>query len=155
ANTRFEQADITHVDRCGLGNFDVTLLFGLLYHVNDPVGVLHRARALTKTVCVIETQVVPNISGVTDWGSCRSAREMIGCFAVVDETDRLQEGNREASLTPVSLVPSLPALLHTLKSVGFARAEVIAPPPDAHEQLVFGKRVVVAAHVDPPDAEVS
>ena len=155
ANTRFEQADIIQVDRCGLGNFDICLLFGLLEHVNDPVGVLRRARALTKTVCVIETQVVPNISGVTDWGAYRSAREMIGCFAVVDETDRIEEGNREASLTPVSFVPSLPALLHTLKSVGFARAVVVTPPSDAHEQLAYGKRVVVAAFVDPPDTDVS
>jgi tRNA (mo5U34)-methyltransferase len=154
-NTRFELADIVHLDPYGLGKFDLTVLFGLLYHVNDPVGVLRLARALTKIVCIIETQVVPNLSGQTDWGSYRFSRELIGCFGVVDETARLEEHNREASLTSLSLVPSLPALIHALKSVGFTRVEVVPPPPDAYEQLAYGKRVMVAAFVEPADSDAS
>ena len=154
-NTRFELADILCLDPRGLGKFDLTVLFGLLDHTNDPIGVLRLARALTKIVCVIETQIVPNLSGQTDWGSYRSSRELIGCFGVVDDTDRLEEHNREASLTPLSLVPSLPALIHALRSVGFTRVEVVPPPPDAYEQLAYGKRVVVAAFVEPADSDAS
>src|SRR5207244_4262164 len=150
-----ELVDIVHLDPRGLGKFDLTVLFGLLYHVYDPVGVLRLARALTKSVCVIETQIAPNLSGQTDWGSYRYSRELIGCFGVVDETDTLAAQNREASLTPISLVPSLPALLHTLKAVGFTRVEVVPPPPDAYEQLAYGKRVVVAAFVEPAESDGS
>lgn len=144
-NTRFEQADVTRLDPVALGEFDVTLLFGLLYHVADPIGVVRLARALTRTVCVVETQVVPSLSGRTDWGSHRFSREILGCFALVDETDRHAADDREASVTPLALVPSLPALLHTLRAAGFARAEVVPPPPDAYEQFAHDKRVIVAA----------
>jgi hypothetical protein len=34
-----------------------------------------------------------------------------------------------------------------LQQAGFARIELIAPPPGGYEQLVTGKRIMIAAHV--------
>ena len=36
---------------------DLVLLLGLIYHLEDPIGVLRLARQLTKSTCIIETQI--------------------------------------------------------------------------------------------------
>ena len=50
-------------------------MLGLLYHVENPVGALRLARALTRRACVIETQVTPNMTGVVDWGAYTFQRQ--------------------------------------------------------------------------------
>jgi hypothetical protein len=147
-NLGFYLGDIQKVDADQLGNFDVTLLFGILYHLENIVSVLRLAQAVTKRLCIIETQIAPNLSGPIDWGSCNSKKDLAGCLAIVDESTELATENTEANLTPISLVPSLSGLLWLLKAVGFATTEIIAPPLDAHEQLASGNRVMVAAYKD-------
>lgn len=129
-----------------LGSFDVTLMFGILYHLENVVGALRLAKALTNKICLIETQVTPNLTGVTDWGSYRFSKEIVGCLAIIDETNELDSNNPEANITPITLVPSLQGLLWLLKAVGFRHSRVIIPPPDAYEQIAYGKRVVLAAY---------
>jgi tRNA (mo5U34)-methyltransferase len=34
-----------------------------------------------------------------------------------------------------------------LKKIGFAKIEIVPPPADAYEQLLTGRRIVLAAHV--------
>jgi tRNA (mo5U34)-methyltransferase len=145
-NLRTAQVDINRLDPATLGTFDVTLMLGLLYHVENPVGTMRLARALTRRACVIETQVVPNMTGVVDWGAYTFQRPMIGSFAIIDETDETHAP--EASTTGICLCPSYDALVWVLRKVGFARVERIAPPADAYEQLAAGKRVMVIAYVD-------
>lgn len=145
-NLRFRVGDIQKLEAGDLGRFDVTLLFGILYHLENIVGALRLAQAITKKVCLIETQVTPNMTGVTDWGSYRFNKDIVGCLAIIDETGELSSDNKEANITPISLVPSLPGLQWLLKAVGFRRSVVIGPPPDAYEQIAYGKRVVVAAY---------
>jgi tRNA (mo5U34)-methyltransferase len=143
---RFKVGDIQVLQPHELGKFDFTLLFGILYHLENVVGALRFAQAITNKVCLIETQIVPNITGITDWGSHKFNKEIIGCLAIIDETSELQSSNPEANITPISIVPSLPGLLWLLKAVGFKRSKVINPPADAYEQLASGKRVIIAAY---------
>jgi SAM-dependent methyltransferase len=145
-NLRFAVGDIQKLDANDLGRFDATLLFGILYHLENIVGVLRLAHAITKSVCLIETQIAPNMSGVTDWGSEKFHKQIVGCLAIVDESGELAGGNMEANTTAISLFPSLPGLLWLLKAVGFAHSEVLPPPAGAYEQLASGKRVIVAAY---------
>ncbi|HRQ64440.1 MAG TPA: methyltransferase domain-containing protein [Xanthomonadaceae bacterium] len=135
----------TTMDNSG-GPFDLTLCFGLIYHLENPVGALRVARALCRRACLIETQVVPGMSGMVDYGSYRFVRPLKGSFGVIDETDDTH--GPEASTTGICLVPSTEALLWILRKVGFARAEVLPVPEDGYEQLVHGKRVMVLAQVD-------
>jgi hypothetical protein len=148
SNTRFAVADLMRLDPRELGIFDVTLLLGVLYHVPDPIGLIRLVRALTRGVCLIETQIAPDLSGRIDWGSSQWTIELVGCFGVVDETDAVTADNPTANLTAISLVPSLPGLLYVLKALGFTRTDVVTPPPDAYEQLASGKRVMVAAFAE-------
>ena len=56
-NVRTLRSDLFDLTPESTGTFDITVLFGLLYHVENPVGALRVARSLTKRVCVVETQI--------------------------------------------------------------------------------------------------
>ena len=49
--------------------FELTLFLGLLYHVEDPMRCLRQVAAVTGELCVLETQVVDEVEGATEWGS--------------------------------------------------------------------------------------
>lgn len=129
----------------GPADHDLVLMFGLLYHLENPVGALRKARALTRRACVIETQVVPHLSGMVDWGSYEYVRPLKGCFGIIDEIDETHAP--EASITGICLAPSTEGLLWLLHAVGFSHAEILPVPDDGYEQLRHGKRVMVAARV--------
>jgi len=140
------QSDVHALDQAGLGQFDLVLMLGLIYHLENPVGALRQARALTRHLCVVETQVVPGMSGMVDYGSYRFVRPLKGSFGVIDETDDTH--GPEASTTGICLVPSLEALFWIMRKIGFSRVELVPPPAGGYEQLVHGKRVMVAGYVD-------
>ena len=145
-NLRAAQHDINTLRAEDLGKFDITLMLGLLYHIENPVGAIRLARALTRKACVIETQVVPNMSGIVDWGSYQFQRPMVASFGIIDETEETHAP--EASTTGICVTPSYEALLFLLKKLGFARMERIPAPTNGYEQLTSGKRVMVIAYVD-------
>jgi ubiquinone/menaquinone biosynthesis C-methylase UbiE len=125
--------------------FELTLFLGLLYHVEDPMRCLRQVAAVTGELCVLETQVVDEVSGVTEWGSRDWTRPYQGILALIDETGEFDAGNRETGVSPIATCPSPKALLFMLKQAGFRRAEILTPPPGAYEQHARGKRVVCAA----------
>ncbi len=141
----FRQADIHSLDAQSLGQFDVVLMLGLLYHLENPIGALRTCRALCRDTCLIETQIVPGITGQVDFGSYEFVRPLKGTFGLIDETGETH--GPEASITGICLVPSLDGLMWVLDRVGFSDPSVLPPPPDAYEQLRHGKRVMVAATV--------
>lgn len=141
----FRQADVHALDPDAEGRFDLVLCLGLIYHLENPVGALRTARALTAPggLCVVETQLAPNLAGPLDYGHHTFVKPMMGSFAIVDETDETH--GPETSTTGICLVPSLEALTWILRKVGFADVRVLTPPADAYEQLRFGKRCMVTA----------
>lgn len=141
----FIQGDIHEQHPDQVGQFDVVLMLGLLYHLENPVGALRVCRSLCKDLCIIETQIVPGMTGFVDYGSYQYVRPLKGSFGIIDEVDDTH--GPEASVTGISLVPSIDALLWILEKVGFSSARVLEPPADAYEQLRYHKRVMVAAHV--------
>jgi tRNA (mo5U34)-methyltransferase len=125
--------------------FPLTVFFGLLYHVEDPMRCLRQVAAVTGELCVIETQVVDEVEGYAEWGSREWTRPYHGIIAVIDETGEFDAGNRETGVSPMATCPSPKALLFMLKQAGFKRAEIMPPPPGAYEQHARGKRVVCVA----------
>lgn len=146
AQVQIQRSDVHALTADALGVHDLVLCFGLIYHLENPVGALRVARALTRRVCVIETQVVPGLTGWVDYGSYRFVRPLKGSFGIIDETGETH--GPEASTTGICLVPSVEALCWILERIGFARVEVLPVPADGYEQLVHRKRVMVAAWVD-------
>lgn len=145
-NLRAEQHDINDLRPGDLGKFDITLMLGLLYHIENPVGAIRLARALTKKACVIETQVVPNMTGVVDWGSYQFQRPMVASFGIIDETDETHAP--EASTTGICITPSYDALVFLMRKLGFTRVERLTVPEGGYEQLASGKRVMVIGYTD-------
>ena len=136
------QGDVHAVDAEQLGRFDVVLCLGLIYHLENPIGALRVAHALTRGVCFVETQVVPHISGTVDWGAYDFVQPLKGCFGVIDETDDTDSPLN--SVLGICLAPSVEGLMWIMSKVGFDRVELLTPPADGYEQHVYGKRVMVA-----------
>ncbi|MDN5924396.1 MAG: class I SAM-dependent methyltransferase [Xanthomonadales bacterium] len=145
-NLALKQADVHSLSAPSLGQFDVVLMLGLIYHLENPVGALRLAHALTRNVCLVETQIVPGLTGVVDYGSYRFVRPLKGSFGIIDETEETH--GPEASTTGICLVPSMDALMWILRKIGFTRVDVVPVPEDGYEQLRYGKRAMVACYVD-------
>lgn len=137
-------SDIHALSGAELGRFDIVLMLGLIYHLENPVGAIRLAHELTGQVCVIETQVVPHLSGNVDWGNYRFVKPLKGCFGIIDETEETH--GPETSTRGICLAPSTEGLLWIMEKVGFDRVELIPPPADAYEQHRYGKRVMVAGY---------
>ena len=125
--------------------YPLTLFLGVLYHVMDPMLCLRNVGAATGELCVIETQVVDEVEGSTEWGARAWTRPYHGILALIDETDEYKDGNRETGITPLVSCPSPKALEAMLRHSGFRRVEFIRPAEGAYEQHARGKRVSVAA----------
>jgi 2-polyprenyl-3-methyl-5-hydroxy-6-metoxy-1,4-benzoquinol methylase len=55
----FEQGDIESVGILKLGTFDLTLCFGLLYHLENPMLAIRHLRALTGKALLLESMCIP------------------------------------------------------------------------------------------------
>ena len=138
----FQQGDVFDIDPETVGRFDVVLLLGLIYHVEDPVGVVRLARRLTRSLCVIESQLtrqngpIMHGQGVPDVLFSADAS-----FAVELEED--SDHNPLASTPGVlSLIPNRAALELMVRVAGFDRAEIVEAAPHHNPQYRVGDRAV-------------
>ncbi len=129
-----------------VGQHELTLFLGLLYHLENPMLCLRNIASITKELCVVETQVIDEVEGATEWGAREWTRPYQGALALIDESGEFFNDNAETGSTPIATCPSPKALAFMLRSAGFRRVEMVPPPPDAYEQHARGKRVVCAAY---------
>jgi tRNA (mo5U34)-methyltransferase len=109
-------ADFQTVDLDELGQFDVVLYLGVLYHMKEPFTCLERVRAVTKEVAVIETEAV-HIHGFDD--------DVLLQFHAGSEL-RIDFGNW--------FVPTIAALHNMCRAAGFSEIRtVVGPPPPPAE----------------------
>jgi hypothetical protein len=145
ARLHFEQADVFDLDPERLGKFDVVLVLGLVYHVENPVGALRIARACTRTLCVVESQLTRQVAPVTfGAGPGEPTAILPGSFGAYIEPD--SEANPLASAAGVlSLVPNRAALELMLTAAGFAQIDI--PTAQAHhaQHYINGDRAVALA----------
>jgi hypothetical protein len=146
-NTSFRQGNCEQLPAGDLGRHELTLFLGVLYHMENPMLCLRNLAKLTTEMCLVETQVIDEVEGATEWGAQAWTRPYQGALAVIDESGEFYSNdNKETGSTPVALCPSPRALLFLLKQAGFLKAEILTPPPGAYEQLARGKRVIAAAY---------
>jgi SAM-dependent methyltransferase len=125
--------------------YDVVLLLGLIYHVEDPVGAVRRARKLTRRLCVIESQLTRQTDPIRHgWGTSDSLEFAHGSFATRIEEDA--EQNPLASRGGVlSLIPNRVAVEQLVRAAGFSDVEILTPYADHNAQYVRGDRAVLLA----------
>lgn len=143
-NVSFEERNVE--DLAGTESYDLCLFLGVLYHLENPVGALRNLSRITRELCIVETQVVDEIEGSTEWGARAWTRPYQGILALIDESGEFYNRNAETGASPVATCPSPKALEFLLRQAGFRRTELIEPPPDGYEQHRRGKRVVCAAY---------
>ncbi len=144
AGITFVEADCEELGRAVRGSFDLCLCLGLIYHLENPMRCLRQAAALTRDAIVVETQVVDEVDGSTEWGRKELTMPYRGVLAVIDESFAFGRSSAEAGGTPIGLCPSPRAVHSMLVAVGFQHTRTLVPPADAYEQLARGKRIVVA-----------
>lgn len=146
SNVEWRRANCEELRVEETGEFDLCLFLGLLYHLENPMLCLRNIARLTRELCVVETQVVAEVEGVSEWGWRKWTRPYHGVLALIDESGEFYSGNTEAGASPLATCPSPAGLEFMLKQAGFRRVERIPPPPGAYEQHARGKRVVYAAY---------
>lgn len=144
-NIEYRPGNCEEMDPGRLGRFELCLFLGILYHLENPMRCLRNVSAVTKELCIIETQVIEDVSGQAEWGSREWTRDYHGVMALIDESDEFHAENTETGASPVAMCPSPRALEFMLKQAGFREVSFIEPPPHAYEQHQRRKRVVCAA----------
>jgi tRNA (mo5U34)-methyltransferase len=143
---QFMQGNCEQLNGARVGEYELTLFLGLLYHLENPMLCLRNVASVTKEVCIVETQVIDEVEGSTEWGAQEWTRSYQGVLAVIDESGEFYAENTETGSTPLATCPSPKALQVMLRHAGFRRIEMVSPPPGAYEQHARGKRVVCAAY---------
>ncbi len=109
-------ADFMEVDPGQLGQFDVVLFLGVLYHIREPLRALDKVRSLTRGVAVIESEAVR---------VCGSEEASLLEFYAGDEW----MGDHTNWFAPTEQ-----ALSGMCRAAGFRRVETkIGPPPAKSE----------------------
>jgi hypothetical protein len=137
------QGDVFELAPEDLGKYDVVLVLGLIYHVENPMGVLRLARACTRGLCAIESQLTrqtqPIVHGL---GQTDEFHESEGSLAV-----QLERGDNALASTGrvLSLIPNRAALAQMAQVAGFDDVEFATPHADHNPQYVTGNRAVLLA----------
>lgn len=139
-NVEYVHADLQKATFDPASQADFVLVFGLIYHLENPIHALRLASQLCRRHILVETQILPYaLSGSVEDGSYDNLRPVNGVFALCPD----YPAGREGGSTALALVPSLNALVFLLRDFGFSEIEVLSPEPDDYEQFRRGSRVII------------
>lgn len=146
----FRRSDVFALDANELGAFDVVLCLGLVYHLENPVGALRLARALTRGLCVVESQLTRQSEEIVHgWGQSNQYERAAASYAARVEVDYETTTLASASRL-VSLIPNRAALLQAAEIAGFTELAIAETEPGDNQQYVLGDRAVLFARVPGP-----
>jgi 2-polyprenyl-3-methyl-5-hydroxy-6-metoxy-1,4-benzoquinol methylase len=131
--------------------FDVVLMLGLVYHLEDPVGAFRIARALTKSLLVAESQLTeqrtPILAGNGEPGIYF---KRAGSFAAWFEEDQY-ENPLASHGGAFSLIPNETAFLDMARIAGFQAVELLTASAHHEQQYRVRERAMLVAR--PRDSE--
>ncbi len=123
--------DLMKMDVRLLGQFDVVLYLGVLYHMENPLESLRLVREVTREVAIIETEAVA-VGGHDDRPLC----EFFPPHAkLMDDPTNFW-------------APNAPALIGLCETAGFSRVQVLTTPPAAKRGKIARYRLVAHAFVE-------
>jgi tRNA (mo5U34)-methyltransferase len=141
-NVEYISADLQRMEFDPRSAADFVLVYGLIYHLENPIQVIRLASQLCRKHLLLETQVFPyQLSGTIEDGYYTNERAVEGVFALT----RDYSARREGGSTDIALVPSLNSVVWLLQVFGFTETFVVPSGPDDYEQFRRGRRVVIYA----------
>jgi tRNA (mo5U34)-methyltransferase len=143
---RIEQADVYELRPDDLGRFDVVLMLGLVYHLENPIGAIRAARSLTQGACLLETQLTRQEAPIrTGWGIPDEFTDERASWAARFEPPEEQDTQPLAAFGGViSLIPNRAAVIQAMTVAGFTDVEGLAASPGHDPQYLSGDRGVFA-----------
>ncbi len=131
------------------GGFEVTLALGLLYHLENPMGAVRKLQALTRGVCIVESQVTRQINPITSgWGQYGATLELPASMAILREEHHALDRLASHGGT-LSFIPNLAALTLMMTTAGFARVERLPARPGMNPQYLDQDRIMLAGFATP------
>jgi tRNA (mo5U34)-methyltransferase len=138
ANCEFRQADVVTAQ---YEPHDVVLLLGIIYHVENPIGLIRKAAAAATRYLFVETQLCrPPGTIPYGWGIPGIHHQAEDCFALIAEPN----DNPLSAMGSLSLVPNLSAVTTVMRHCGFRAivqlrpgAAVREPQYDAVDRVVL------------------
>jgi cephalosporin hydroxylase len=139
-NVTFTQIDLRQLVFNPALIADFVLIYGLLYHLEDPVHLLRLASQLARRHLLIETQVFPyDLTGRIEDGYFENQRNVEGVFSLSPDFPHHSVGGS----TNLALVPSVNALISIMRTLDFVDVKVLEFDRDDYEQFRRGSRVIV------------
>ena len=123
-SVEYHQGNCEELSVESAGQHELCLFLGLLYHLENPMLCLRNICAVTKEMCVVETQVVDEVEGSAEWGAQEWTRDYQGVLALIDESDEYYAENTETGASPVAACPSPKALTFMLRQGGLSAHRV-------------------------------
>jgi tRNA (mo5U34)-methyltransferase len=103
-NVEYIRADLQKMEFDQSLVADFVLVYGLIYHLENPIHAIRLASQLCRKHILVETQVFPyNISGMLEDGNYTNLRRVEGVFSLSPDYSH----GREGGSTDIALVPSL------------------------------------------------
>ncbi|MEG3889937.1 methyltransferase domain-containing protein [Microcoleus sp. Z1_A1] len=130
-NCEFREADIFEFET--RDTYELVFLLGIIYHVENPIGLLRKSADLTSKFLIVETQLCQSQQKAISfgWGVPGKYLEGEEYFVVYDEQ---QETNPLASTGNVfSLIPNLSAVIKILRKLGFKSVIQLYPNNQVQE----------------------
>lgn len=139
ANCEFRLADVFAADY-GPEPSDVVFLLGIVYHVDNPIGLIRKAAAATRRFLFVETQLCRPPEAIPyGWGVPGEFHRAEGCFALVEEPG----DNPLSAMGGLSLVPNLAAVTTVMRHCGFRSIVQLRPGTVREPQYDAVDRVVL------------
>jgi tRNA (mo5U34)-methyltransferase len=144
---KFVRSDVLGLDVESLGRFDVVLMLGLVYHLENPVGAVRIARRLTGGLCAIESQLTRQVAPLEHgWGVTDVIVQAEPSFAGFVEPDtELNPISSEAGAQLISLIPNRAAFQRMAEIAGFEQVAIMEAEPGMNRQYVEGDRAILLA----------
>jgi len=142
SNLSFSKQDLFSITMGKFGLFDLTLFLGILYHLDNPMDALRIVRSITKSLCIIETQVARCSTKLEcTWGTGSEHRSGAGIAVIPSDKIHVHSGHT------ITFVPTVEALYTMLFAAGFSRIYQCIPSTTMNEQYLSNDRIILFAHV--------
>lgn len=144
-NVKFLKLNAEEINEKELGEFDLTILAGILYHLEDPIGVMKRISEVTKSTILVDSHVhysAGQDEDIPSWWMLNDMDEndLEGLF-VGDETLSIKkylEFEKQAKIDYSKLQNQFISSPHSERDLEFIQKYISHPPKETSEEYKIG-----------------